>query len=160
MAATPLTATVRYAVKGTRKIYWLTACSNYLSPTRAELNAGVDLTAEIESMTGFTVSSDTIDVPDLSTRFTAKIPGPISAADSTITFHASNTSADVRATLPRDTAGFVVCLWEGDTAALKMDCFPVKVGSASLQTGIDGSGLIDIQFSITKVPQQNITVPA
>ena len=75
--------------------------------TRAEINAGTDLTAEIAEMSGFTVTSDSVDTPDLSNRFTAKIPGRITADDSSISFYASSTSADVRTVLPRDTAGYV-----------------------------------------------------
>jgi hypothetical protein len=161
MAPPKLTATSRYVPEGTRKIYWTPTIAAYPSaPTRSELNAGYDLSDEIAEMAGFTVSSDQVDVPDLSSRFTAKIPGRITAADSTITFYASSTSNDVRAVLPRDTAGYVSCLWEGDVAGQKMDIFPVKVGSSSVQTGIDDPGRIEVAFAITRAPAQNLSIPA
>jgi hypothetical protein len=156
-----LTASTRYVPTGVRKIYWCPAISNPASPTRTELTTnGTDLTGEIAEMSGFTVSSDTVDVPDLSNRFVGKLPGAINADDSSIRFYASSNSTDVRAVLPRDTAGFIVCLWEGDSAGRKMDVFPVKVASASMQTAIDEAASIEVAFSVTSVPTLNVTVPA
>lgn len=159
MAPPTLTATSRYIPSGTRKIYFVTTISNYLAPTRPELNAGVDLTPEIAEMAGFTVTSDQTEVPDMSTRFTSKIPGRIHSDDSTIRFYMSQTSNDVRSVLPRDTVGYIACLWEGDVAAQKMDVFPVKVAAASQQTGIDDPSSIIITFSITRIPAQNVAIP-
>src|SRR6266705_1774674 len=127
MPPSPLSATTRYIPPGTRKIYWVTTIATYTAPTRAELNAGIDLTAEVAEISGFTTTSDTTETPDLSTRFTAKIPGRITADDSSLSFYASSNSSDVRTVLPRDTAGFVVILWEGDVTGQRMDVFPAKV---------------------------------
>jgi len=159
MPPTPLNVTSRYVSEGTRKIYWITTAANYLSPTRPEINAGIDLTNEIAEMTGFTVSSDTQDVPDMSGRFTAKIPGRITADDSSIRFYASSNSNDVRTVLPRDTSGYVLTLWEGDIVGQKMDVWPSKVTAASVQTAIDDPASVLIGFTITRVPAQNVTIP-
>jgi hypothetical protein len=159
MPPSPLTATSRYVSEGVRKIYFMSTTANYLAPTRGELNAGIDLTNEIAEMSGFTVSSDTQDVPDMSGRFTAKIPGRITADDSSIRFYASQTSADVRTVLPRDTAGYIVTLWEGDVSTQKMDVWPVKVTASSVQTVIDDPASILVGFTVTKVPAQNVTIP-
>jgi hypothetical protein len=159
MPPTPLTATVRYIPPGTRKVYWVTTIATYTSPTRAELNAGTDLSAEIAEMSGFTVTSDSVDTPDLSTRFTAKIPGRITADDSSISFYASSTSSDVRTVLPRDTAGFVVILPEGDVTGQKMDIFPAKVASTAVDTAMEDPAKINIQFTVTRVPALNVTIP-
>jgi hypothetical protein len=162
MALTPLNPTSRYVPEGTRKVYWLPTVAAYSTTgmTRAEINGGTDLTNEIADISGFTVASDQVEVPDLSGRFAPKIPGRISAADSSIVFYNDATSNDVRTVLPRDTAGYVAILWEGDTAGRKYDLFPAKVGSASMQPGIEDPQKIEIAFSLTKVPAQNMTVPA
>src|SRR6476646_779459 len=120
MPPTPLTATLRYIPPGTRKIYWITTIATYTAPTRGELNAGIDLSAEVAEINGFSVTSGTVDTPDLSSRFTSKIPGPITADNSSLSFYASTTSSDVRTVLPRDTSGFVVFLWEGDITGQRM----------------------------------------
>ena len=157
-----LTATVRYVPLGRRKIYWCPTISGYPSAaTRSELTTGgTDLTAEIQSMTGFTVSSASIEVPDLSNRFAGKIPGAITADDSSIIFYASSTSADVRTVLPRDTSGFVVCLWEGDVPTQRMDQFKVTVASTTIQTAIDAAATVEVAFVITTTPALNVVIPA
>jgi hypothetical protein len=161
VAPTPLTSTLRYIPPGTRKVYWLTTIASYATAvTRAEINAGTDLTNEIASMSGFTVNSASTDTPDLSTRFTAKIPGRITADDSSISFYASSTSADVRTVLPRDTAGFVIILPEGDVPTQKMDVFPAKVSSTAVDTTMEDPAQVNVQFTITKIPALNLVIPA
>lgn len=159
MPPTPLTATVRYIPPGTRKIYWVTTIATYTAPTRAELNAGIDLSAEVAEINGFSVTSGTVDTPDLSSRFTSKIPGPITADNSSLSFYASNTSSDVRTVLPRDTAGFVVFLWEGDVTGQRMDVFPAKVTSSALDGNMTDPEKVNVSFAITKIPASNVVIP-
>jgi len=160
MAPPKLIPTSRYVPEGTRKVYFVPTIATQASPTRAEMNAGTDLSDEIAEMNGFTVTSDQIEVPDMASRFTGKIPARILADDSSIRLYASVTSNDVRTVLPRDTAGFIICLWEGDVPTQKMDVFPVKVGAASVQSGISDPGSILVAFTITKIPTLNVTIPA
>jgi len=159
MAPPPLNVTSRYLPEGTRKVYWVPTIAVQASPTRAELNAGIDLSAEIFDVTGFSVTSNSIEVPDLSSRFTAKIPGLIVADDSALVIYASQNSNDVRTVLPRDTAGFVAMLWEGDVAGQKMDIFPVKIAVTSILTPIGDPARINVAITITKVPSQNVVIP-
>src|SRR5579884_158619 len=111
MVATPLASTSRYIPQGTRHYYWVPTITSYTSPTRAELDAGTDLTPEIAEVQGFAATSASVDTPDLGSRFTSKIPGLITADNSNITFYLSSTSNDVRTLLTRDTSGYVVVLW-------------------------------------------------
>jgi hypothetical protein len=159
MPPTPISVTTRYTTPGVRKIYWATTIANYLSPSRAEINAGLDLTNEIAEITGFTVSSDTADVPDMSSRFVSKIPARINADDSSIRFYASSNSNDIRTVLPRDTAGYVLTMWEGDVVGQKFDVWPAKVTATSVQTAMEDPASIEVGFSITRVPAQNVTIP-
>ena len=69
MVATPITATSRYIPPGTTRYYWVPTIANKAAPTRSELNAGSDLTAEISAVSGFATSSDQQDTPDLGSRF-------------------------------------------------------------------------------------------
>ncbi|MEU2924211.1 hypothetical protein ABZ636_03990 [Streptomyces sp. NPDC007251] len=159
MAATPIAATSRYIPPGTTRYYWVASISNYTSPTRAELNAGTDLTGEIAAVSGFATTSDQQDTPDLGSRFTSKIPGRITADNSSITMYLSSTSSDVRTLLPRDTAGYVVILPEGDVTGQKMDIFPVKVTAQPKARDVENPAQITIEFSITKIPAENVTIP-
>ena len=159
MPPAPLSATTRYVPPGTRKIYWVTTIATYTAPTRAELNAGIDLSAEVAAVNGFTVQSGTVPTPDLSSRFVSEIPGQITAPSSSLSFYASSTSSDVRTVLPRDTAGFVVILWEGDITGQRMDVFPAKVTVSAPNGNMQNPEQIDVSFSITKVPANNVVIP-
>lgn len=159
MVATPIAATSRYIPPGTTHYYYVASISNKNAPTRPELDAGVDLTSEIADVSGFSTTSEQKETPDLGSRFVSKIPGRISADDSSITMYMSSTSSDVRTLLPRDTAGFIVAFSEGDVAGRKMDVFPIKVSAQPKKRDIEDVATIEIQFSITSVPAENVTVP-
>ncbi|MFI6249049.1 hypothetical protein [Streptomyces sp. NPDC051016] len=160
MVATPISASSRYIPPGTRQYYFVPSIASISSPSRPELDAGTDLTGEIADVSGFQTTSESTDTPDLGTRFVPKIPGRISADDSSITMYASSDSDDVRQLLPRDTAGFIVQFPEGDVAGQTCDVFPVKVASAPKMTDIEEPAKIEVQFTITAEPAENVTVPA
>jgi hypothetical protein len=157
---TPLSATLRYTPpQQGRKYYWVTTIATQATPTRGELNAGTDLTAEIAEVSGFELAGDSADAPDLASQFVAQVPARITASDSEIQFYASSTSSDVRSVLPRGTTGFVVILPEGDITGQKCEVWPAKVKSMFLDSSIEDPAKIHIQFSITKLPSQNVTIP-
>lgn len=160
MVATPIAASTRYYPPGTREVYWVPAIANKNAPSRAELDAGTNLTGEISAMAGFSVASATVSVPDLANRFAPDIPGQITAQSSSITMYTSEDSQDVRQLMPRDTAGFVVVLWEGDTPGRLMDVFPVTVTSAPKDVTTTNAGTIAIDFAVTSVPVENVVIPA
>lgn len=162
MAAPAITASTRYSARGTSKAYWVPTISNAASPTRSELNAGTDLSPQIADASGFSVSSEQIETPDMATRYTATIPGPISAEESTLVMYMSKNGVDVRALMPRDAVGYIVWLDGGDIAANKMDVFKVSVSSHSKGRSFTGSDAdrITINYAITAEPSENIAVPA
>jgi hypothetical protein len=159
MAATPLTPTLRYFPPGTRKVYWLVSCANYLAPTRTELNAGTDLSAELSAMTGWSVTSATVDTPDMGSRFTSQIPGRLTSSTNDITFYTSQNSDDARSLLPRDTNGFMVLLWEGDVSGQYMDVFPVRVTTQAMDSAVDNPAGVVISFAATKIPATRVVIP-
>ncbi len=133
------------------------------APTRAELNAGTNLSPDLYGVSGFTVKSDAVPTPDISTRFVGQIPGRITADDSSITMYMDPTGVDARTLMPRDTAGFVVRLEGGDVAGRKLDVFPVKVQSVSKENlnaeGTTAAGLM-FSYSTTSEPAESVTIPA
>lgn len=164
MAATALNPTNRYIPPGVRQYYWVPTIASKAAPTRIELDAGTDLTNEIAAVDGFTTSSDSVDAPDLGTRFTSKVPGRITADDSSMNIYIDlDGGDDVRTLLPRDEEGFVVQFPEGDdeTAGTTktLNVFPVKVASNSIQTGMEDPGQTQVSFTITSEPVNNIAIP-
>lgn len=161
MPPSPLNPTTRYFPPGTRKVYWVPTISNYLSPTRAELNAGTDLSAEIPSggMAGWSLQGSTVDVGDLSSRFTSTIPGRLTSPTNSIDFYLDTGGNDARTLLTRDTNGNIVICWEGDVTGRKMDVFPARVITQANDTNTEDPGKTTIEFAITKIPATTIAIP-
>jgi hypothetical protein len=162
MAAPEITASVRYFDPETTKcVYLPTIAATNLVPTRAEINAGTDLSPEIAEVSGFTVTSEEINTPDMGSRFTSKIPGRTSAEDSSITFYADESGNDVRTVLPRDTTGYILWADGGDVAGNKGQVFPIRVRSVGqLRSVGDEAHRVQTQFSITSEPNEDVTIPA
>jgi hypothetical protein len=155
----------RYTSRGSTVIYWIASggiASYTTAVTRAELNAGINLSTQLMDASGWTVSTDQINAPDMSTRFTAKIAGAITADDSSFTMYASKNGVDARQLMPQDAQGFIVILFGGDIAGNKMDVWPVVVGSVAKQISVQGSDpdTLVISYTPTGVPAVNLTIPA
>jgi hypothetical protein len=159
MAPPALTPTIRYYPPGIRKVYWMPACANYNNPTRAELDAGVDLTNELSAMTGWSLTSAVVDTPDLGHRFTSEVPGALSSSNNDITFYTSQNSDDIRQLLPRATVGYIVVLWEGDVTGQYMDVFPVQVMANAMQSTTTDAGTVAVSFAISSQPAIDVSIP-
>jgi hypothetical protein len=160
MAATPIAAASRYFPTGTTKYVFCTSIASKTAPSRAEINAGTDVSGELKEVDGWQVTSELIEVPDINSRFTGKIPGRTSADDSSITFYADPSGSDARTLFPRDTTGFILRMDGGDVTGRKMDVFPVRVSSIPKDMGTgDDAATIMVQFAITSEPAENVTIP-
>lgn len=167
MAGTPIGTTQRYIPPGTREFVFVPAggISNISSPTRAELEAGINLTAQVADYTGWALPADFVSTPDLGSRVVSQIPGTITLSDSTLVLYASRDSDDVRTVLPRDTTGFIVVMPEGDgpangTPGTLMDVWPVTVASESDQGKSTDPAQRTVDFAMTAVPAINVDIPA
>lgn len=160
MAAPAITASTRYYRPGTTKIYFVPTIANTASPTRAELNAGTDISPEVASVSGWQPSRNFLDAPDLLSAFVPKVAAGLEAGDSSINMYASSNSVDARSLLPMDTVGFIVFLYEGDVAGRKMNVFAVRVGSDAQEVDIGNVAVLVFAFAITKNPDRNVTIPA
>jgi hypothetical protein len=162
MPPTALTATQRYFRPEVTKVYWVVTITTVSAPTRSELNAGIDLSGEISELSGFQVVSATVDTPDLGSRFTSKIPGRITADDSSINFYATSTGFnDARSVLPRDTSGHVVIMDAGDVSTTgRMSVYPSKVAAHGMLRGVEDPAMTQAQFTITSEPSEDLVIPA
>lgn len=160
MAALP--ATERFFAPEISKAYFLPAiAAATMIPTRAEIDAGTDLTDEIADLSGWAVSSGMINTPDLGHRFISQIGGRTSVEASTITFYASQDGNDVREVLPRGTTGFIVFADQGDAVGLPADVFPVQVTSlGKVRSTGDQAFQLTVSFAIRKPPAEDIALPA
>jgi len=162
MAATPIAAVERYWPTGVAEWLWVPTMADYENPTRAELNAGTALRREMNSSEGWNTTGEDIATPDGESRFESSIPGKITAEESSFTIYAAEDGDDARALMPRGTAGYVVRMPGGDVAGRKMDNFPVRVKTVSklMNVGDEEAGRLQFQFSITREPAEDLTIPA
>jgi hypothetical protein len=160
MPATPIAASNRYVPQGVTHYNYLPACANISSPTRAEINAGTDLTPELAEAGDWAINSEAIDTPDYAAAFTPQIPGNVTVDGTTLNLYADIASADVRTLLPRNTTGFILKLPGGDVAGRKADVFPIKVGSQGKPNAIGTPSTINLIFYVTRAPAENVTIPA
>lgn len=162
MPATPITPVTRYWPTGVQVWLWVPTMSNYLSPSRGELNAGIALQSELNSTEGWSTTGEDIETPDGESTFTGTIPGPVTAEESSFTFYADPSGVDARALMSRGTEGYVVRMMGGDVAGRKMDIFPVRVKTVTklANVGENEAARIQVQFSITREPAEDVTIPA
>ena len=158
-----LTASTRYTDQATTRVYWVPSiAATNLTPTRLELNAGTDITNELNDLSGWSVQGEQIDTQSMGERFRSRIPGSTSAEDSSLTFFASKSGSDIRVLNPRGTSGFIFWADGGDVAGQKAEVYPVTVMSVGLirtTTGGDATKVV-INYSITREPAQGVTIPA
>lgn len=156
---TPITPATRFYAKGTTEFWFVPTISNKAAPTTAECTAGTDLTGDINTWNGWSVSSATVDTPDLASTFTSQIEGDTTAPSSSVTMYRDEGSSDVRALLPRGTDGFMCIPWDGNASGNLMDVFPVRVIGTPKESGITDSGMVTIQFAITSEPVEDVAIP-
>jgi hypothetical protein len=160
MAATPLNPAERFSALGSLEVVFVPviAAADGI-PTRAEIDAGTDLTTEIAEWEGFLVQSETIDVPDL-TRYTGTIPGRITVEPGQLSIYADRGAVDVRTVLPRDTTGYILLMDNGDTPTDLMDVWPVQVRSLAKVRSMEAATLLQAAFSHPRLPVEDATIPA
>jgi len=161
MAASSISASTRYINKGVTKFLWVESISSLSAPTRQELDAGTDLSNEIQEIEGWVVESASVETPDLGSTFTGSIPGSTSAEDSSITMYADLGGTDVRDVISRGDNGYMVIMDGGDVAGRTMDVFPARVGSLGKNRSVDDDpATITISFYITDEPVEDLAIPS
>ncbi len=153
-------ATDRFFLPGTTKVIIVPTIANLaIGATRAELDAGTDVSDEISSITGWMITSEDMPTADLGKRFVPKVSGRLTSANSALQFWADKTGADIRELLVIDQDTHVVFLDGGNVAASPMDVFKVNVSSVGKLREIEGVGRIDVACSIRDYAE-NLLVPA
>lgn len=161
MAAPNISASSRYINKGVTRVLWVVTIANKAAPTRAELNAGTDLSNEIQENDGWLIESESVETPDLGRTFTSSIPGSTSAEDSSLTMYADLGGTDARDLMPRGTNGFIVWMDGGDVTGRTMDVFPVRIGSVGKNRTVDDeAATLTINYNITSEPSEDVLIPA
>lgn len=159
-APTSAAATVDYIPAGVRRYVFFPTMAGE-APTSAELTAGTEYTSVITAIAGFQLTADDIDNTAYAATFKSSIPGMRSAASSSWTLKASNTSTDGRAQLTTGLNGYVADFNEGiATPATKYDVWPVRIKSSNTdQVAMDALATYTIEFSHPSAPLLQLAIP-
>jgi hypothetical protein len=131
------------------------------SPTRGEITAGLDITAQVADIAGFNLSNAPIETPDLATTFNSQIKGPDTTDASTITFYDDDASSTIRTTMAKDVAGVLLMFPYGDVATKRVEKWQVSSTGVNDEWSLDATAArFVIGYAILAVPFQNGVTPA
>jgi hypothetical protein len=131
------------------------------SPTRAEITAGTDLSAQVAGISGFALNNAPIATPDLATAFDSQIDGPDTTDNSSLNFYDDNAAATIRTSQAKGTAGFILLFPYGDAVGKRVEKWPVKSTGVNDQWGLDATAAqFQVGYAVTAVPVQNGVTPA
>jgi hypothetical protein len=159
--ATPLNIAEKFSALDGLELVWipLIAATATLVPTRAEIDAGTDLTTEVAGWDGFEIDPQEIETPSLA-RYTGTIPGRIQITPGVLRIYADRGSEDVREVLPDGTVGYLAWFDSGDVAAEKVDIWPVQVNRLSKVRSMEDATLLSVRFSHPRLPAEDLVIPA
>ena len=134
----------------------------------AELDTAVELTCDIAEISGFSYQNNPVEVPDMCTTFTPKIPGEDTADDSEMTFYEDDTANNVWDTLVKGTHGYILFFSTGAgdetdpiIAGDECEIWPVSVAKQTREfTVANDPARYMISFTVTSRPEQNAVVVA
>lgn len=150
----------RYMSRGVTRFYFVpTIAAASLIPTVAEVASGVRLDEQLNEVNGFSFASNPIDTPNFKDRFTPQIAGEDVAEDSSMMLYRLRNETDTtRASLAKDTAGFMCVFYDGVAGAAPavgddLDIWPCTVSSnAKTYTADNEAARYNVVYSITAVP--------
>lgn len=161
MAAPNISESVRYIGKGTTRFVWADTIADISAPTRPEIDAGTDLSNQIQEIDGWVVEAEAVETPDLGRLFTGSIPGPTSADDSSLTMYLDQGGTDIRDIVAMGDNGNMIVMHGGDVAGRTMDVFPARVASLGKNLTVDADpATVTVSFNITSEPSADVVIPA
>lgn len=153
---------MRFFRRGKSKIHILPTVAG-VSPTRAEITAGTDISKYVATVNGFGITNTPITTPDLGTAFNSQIEGEDTVADSSLGLYDEDDTdgAALRALLAKGTEVCAVLFPYGDIPAKRCEVWRVRVTGFNDTWSTDASAAQSIaSFAITEEPEQAGVVPA
>lgn len=174
MATPPLVSSTRFTDQANTKVLYLPVIvASNLTPTRAEMNNGVDLSGELNDLGGWTVDAELFDTQNLNSPYRTQAPGILTSPPCWLLLYTSKTGTDVRSVLFPGVVGYIMLADGGDTVGHRAEVYPIVVASIGVvrsmpsTTGSSSGGSstqypskVRINFAITGNPAQAVTVPA
>lgn len=156
-------ADVRFFRRGVSKVFYVATIASTSAPTAAEVNAGVNLTATIADVQGFTYTNQPITTPDLGDNLDTKVPGVDQVADSTLHIYEKRTTNTGRTTLAKGVVGYLVIFFAGiagatPAAADKADVWPVQSAGTPRDYSMTEAAKWHVALIITGRPNEDVAL--
>lgn len=160
MTAPAIVTSERYLAAGTTQIYWVGAIAAPAAPTRAELDAGWDLSWEVADTGGWLATPTYNDTTRFSATNATSKPGILGTDGTSLMMYADRAGDDIRSLLAKGTSGFIVVFHGGDVAGRLMDVWPVQVACLWQPVKVgDDPAQIPIDFAVTGDIKPGLVVP-
>lgn len=160
MSATPINEGEKFsALDGMALLFLPVVAAPTDIPTRAEINAGTDLTTEVESWEGFEVEAGEFEVKSLA-RFSGSIPGRITITAGQLMMHRDRGGDDVADVMPDGTTGAIVFMPTGDVPTELMSVWPIRVNRLSEIFNMEGPNMLRVRFTHPRLPKERVAIPA
>lgn len=161
MSAPAIGPSVRYLAAGTTQIYWVGTIAVPSAPTRAELDAGWDLSGEVADTGGWFATPTYNDTTRFAATNATSKPGILGTDGTSLMMYADRAGDDIRSLLAHGTSGFIVVFHGGDIVGRLMDVWPVQVARVWQPVKVgDEPAQIPIDFAVTGEIQPGLVVPA
>ena len=138
--------------------------SNIAAPTTSEINAAVNLTGYVVSLTASTTGNQ-LPTPAFDSLFETTIPGTVQGSF-TMDCYRDDTADTAWTTLPRATAGYIIISRFGGTGGNqkpttgnKVEVWPIRVTSRSMQAANSNQvQIFQVTAGVSVTPNENATV--
>lgn len=149
--------------RGHMTAWWVPTIASQAAPTHAEIIAGDELTPHLAAIEGLGFTSQSIEVPNMKTRTTPKIPGADQLSDGTLTIYDNKSMvAGLITTLAKGEAGFIVIgpYEVADPVATDIvEVWPCEVASFQRPYNTNAEGAtFQVTVTVTADPHQNAVV--
>ncbi len=155
----------RYFRRGKSRVFFVPTITNQAAPTVAQVNAGDDISGEVNNISGFGFSTDRIETPALDSEYTPSIGGEQKASDSSLKIYLDSDTTTMRDLLAFGTEGFIVFSDYKPTGAFIatdiVDVYPVTIIGAPKERSLGNeAAMFTAEFAITAVPSEDVAVVA
>jgi hypothetical protein len=152
MVATPISPVVRFQRAGNTSIVLIDMPAIPGAPTRAEIDAGVDITGDVQGVDGFTREPGFLDVPDWGSLETDQIRGRSPSSQGTVRMYADQggPDGDIRAEVAEGDLKELLFMPHGDVPADKMTVFDVEIAGVNETFDDTAATLVSVGSAIRK----------
>jgi hypothetical protein len=153
--------TEAFIIRGVVRVYFVPAIAVLATPTRAEINAGTNLSSSIAGIGGFAIESQIKEVAPVGAAFVEQTPGVNkTTGPCTLTLYEKKNATDLRIAVAVGLAGYMIITPTGDAVGRRCEVWPGKVASLSPTWDMAGASVFRLLFAVRAAPTLSAVLPA